>query len=162
MGWWTRLAPSTALFIALLGTPSAAAASGPAIQAELDGEPISAVDAGDYYCHDLSFPLITCFSSASSLEASVAGTQAFASVYVTVYSGATYTGAYAHLSEDYDGLWTIGWNDSVSSFVGRNGESGRFFVDWYEGGDRYDFCCNAEVSYLGSYDDTFSSVYRGT
>jgi hypothetical protein len=155
-----RLAVGTSLWVALLGTPSGAAAFGPRIQAELDGEPISAVDAGNYYCHDLSYPLITCFSNPASLEASLATNQAAARVYVTVYSDASYTGAYAHLSQDYDGLWTIGWNDRVSAFVVRNGESGRFFTDWYEGGDRYDFCCNAEVPYLGSFDDTFSSAYR--
>lgn len=159
---WARLGSSAALLAALLGSPQVTTAAGPAPQAELDGEPISAAEAGNYYCHDVEFPLITCFSSPASLEASFIGSQAFASVYVTVYSGATYSGAYAHLSQDYDGLWTIGWNDSVSSFVGRNGESGRFYTDWYAGGDRYDFCCNAEVPYLGSFDDTFSSVYRGT
>ena len=157
--WWPRLASGIALWVALLGTAPPASAS-EAIFAELDGEPISPVEAGNYYCHDLSYPLITCFSDAESLEADLASSQAAASVYVTVYSDASYTGAYAHLSQDYDGLWTIGWNDRVSSFVVPNGESGRFFTDWYEGGNRYGFCCNAEVPYLGSFDDTFSSVYR--
>jgi hypothetical protein len=162
MAWRSRLALCAAIWLSLLATAPAAAASGPLIQAELEGTPIPASDVGKYYCHDLAFPLITCFSRAAPLEASLADSQSAASIYVTVYSDASYTGAYAHLSEDYDGLWTIGWNDRVSSFVGRNGESGRFFTDWYEGGDRYDFCCDAEVPYLDSFDDTFSSAYRTT
>jgi hypothetical protein len=122
--------------------------------------PIPVAGINKYYCHDLAFPTITCFRDAGVLEMNVASAEVAGTLYVTVYSDSGYTGSYLHISQDYDGLWTVGWNDHVSSFVGRNGESGVFYTDWYEGGEPYRFCCNAEVSYLGAFDDAFSSVYR--
>jgi len=57
-------------------------------------------------------------------------------------------------------LITIGWNDRMSSFKARNGETGRFWTDWFNGGSSWPFCCNSQVSGLGAYDNTFSSVQR--
>ena len=136
------------------------AADSGGITARLDGRPIPATAAGDYYCHDLTYPLITCFSTADALEKQLATSVRAVSVYVTIYSEPSYDGSYAHLSQDYDGLWAIGWNDRISSFKARNGESGRFYEEWYAGGDRYSFCCNQTEPMLGPVDDTFSSVYR--
>lgn len=102
-------------------TPAAALAS-PLVRAELEGEPIAIGEVSTWFCHDLAFPTITCFRDAGALERSVAGSSAAGSVYVTLYSDSGYTGSYVHLSEDYDGLWTIGWNDHASSFIAKNGE----------------------------------------
>ena len=57
-------------------------------------------------------------------------------------------------------LVLLGWNDKVSSFKARNGETGRLWVDWWYSGSSWSFCCNSQVPYLGSYDNTFSSVQR--
>lgn len=139
------------------------------IVADLEGVPIDASDAGRYFCHDFEYPLIHCFSSAPRLEeALVNGTMAGTAVmphaaghYVTVYSEPSYAGAYAHLSQDYDGLWAIGWNDRIRSFRVLNSASGTFHTDWYSGGRQYHFCCNDAIPYLTDpYDASFSSVYR--
>lgn len=146
---------------ALVAAPDViAAADSAGISAQLDGHPIPATAAGDYYCHDLSYPLMTCFSTAEALEQHLAASVQAGSVYVTIYSEPTYDGSYAHLSQDYDGLWAIGWNDRISSFKARNGESGRFYEDWYAGGDRYSFCCDQTEPVLGGWDDRISAVYR--
>ncbi len=137
-----------------------AAADSAGITAELDGKPILATTAGEFYCHDLAYPLITCFSTANALEKHLATSVQAASVYVTIYSEPTYDGSYAQLSQDYDGLWSIGWNDRISSFKARNGESGRFYEDWYAGGSHYSFCCDQTEPVLGANDDTFSAAYR--
>ena len=54
----------------------------------------------------------------------------------------------------------IGWNDRVSSFKGKNAQTGTFYTDWFAGGSGYGFCCNQQVSSLGGFNDTFSSVYN--
>ena len=142
-----------------------------AIVAELDGIPIPAYEVGDHFCHDFDFPTIRCYSTATELEElavgtaigdELAGAANAAGDYVTVYSDPSYAGTYAHLSQNYDALWVIGWNDRISSFKVRNSASGSFHADWYAGGRRYDFCCSSSVPYLSStYENTFSSVYRG-
>jgi hypothetical protein len=141
------------------------------VRASLDGKPIPLGDVGRHYCHDFAYPEIRCFSSAAGLEASTADALALESPgdgmmaasgapYVTIYDYTFYQGSYMHLSEDYWALSLIGWNDRVSSFIGRNWESGAFWTDWFYGGPRYYFCCNWAVSSLGVYDNAFSSVLR--
>jgi hypothetical protein len=132
------------------------------VTASLDGKPIPLREVGDWYCDDLSFPLIRCFSEAADLEAAVSTLLAQqAVVYVTVYDYPTYSGSYMHVSQDYNILALIGWNDRISSFRGRNYESGVFFTDWFYSGVQYGFCCNQQASTLGSFDNTFSSIHRG-
>ena len=142
------------------------------LRAELDGRPIPPAAAGQFFCHDFDYPLIRCYSTAVALEDSLAGaggstesslsTAAYgAGDYLTVYSEPSYASAYAHLSQNYDALWTIGWNDRISSFKVRNSASGRFWQDWYQQGWSYAFCCNSQVPSLSSsWDNQFSSVYR--
>jgi len=80
---------------------------------------------------------------------------------VTIYSEPAFGGSYAHISQSYDGLWVIGWNDRINSFKGRSSARGRFHVDWYAGGSRLDFCCNQTAASLSSaFNDAISSVYR--
>lgn len=163
------------LFVASALQPSEAAArptpKPSAITADLDGVPIPATDAGQYFCHDLEYPELRCFSTAQALEAAMptgpaddAGLALAAygpNDYLTIYSEPAFGGSYAHLSQSYDGLWVIGWNDRISSFKGRNSARGSFYIDWYAGGSRLDFCCNQTAASLsGTFNNAISSVYR--
>lgn len=151
--------------ILLIGPGSAVGRSGAAqrdtLIADLDGKPIAATDVGKWYCHDFEYPVIHCFSDPAQLDSSTKSLTAFASVtYVTVFEFTTYQGAFMHMSEDYSILALIGWNDRISSFQVKNSQSGAFWTDWLYSGTRYNFCCNQNVGSLGSYNDTFSSVFH--
>lgn len=153
---------------------SARPASDPAMHADLDGQPLAVVEVGNHYCHDLDYPAIHCFSDPEALETemnsgdSLAGASGFAGasaaagtgVYATVYEYTTFQGSYMHMSQNYTCLACIGWNDRISSFVALNSQSGNFYTDWFYGGTVYGFCCNQQKTGLGSFDNTFSSVYR--
>jgi hypothetical protein len=141
------------------------------ITADLEGSPIPPTQAGRYYCHDFEFPHLRCFSTGEALDAAAlqldtaSHDSALAAYgpndYVTIYSEPAFAGSYAHLSQSYDGLWVIGWNDRISSYKGRNSALGRFHVDWYAGGAHLDFCCNQSAASLSStFNDAISSVYR--
>lgn len=151
-----------------LRASTARAGSSDRLTADLDGSPIKPTEASAYFCHDLAYPHFHCFSNAAALESNFASIQAGTlsiaagpNDYITIYSEAMYGGSYAHLAQNYDGLWVIGWNDRISSYKVRNYASGRFYQDWNAGGWRYSFCCNSEVPGLSStYDNQFSSVYR--
>ena len=80
--------------------------------------------------------------------------------YVTIYDQLNFGGPYMNVSQDYTILATVGWNDRVSSFKVRNGETGAFFTDWFYGGTSWSFCCNSQVPTLNAYNNTFSSVRR--
>jgi hypothetical protein len=154
------------VLLALLpSTPAMAAA--PEVRATLDGRPIPVSEIPDHDCDDLDYPLIRCFTGAPDGDASavveigplrLAGTAGVA--YVTVYSGAGFSGSSLVISQDYDTLAVVGWNDRISSFKGRNSETGKFNTDWFGSGSTWNFCCNQQTGNLGSYDNTFSSVYR--
>lgn len=155
------------LLTLLPSTPAMAAA--PGVSATLDGRAIDVADIVDFQCHDLDYPVIRCFRKAADRDASIAldagvGQASLsvttAVVYVTVWDQPGFQGSSLSISQNYDVLSTIGWNDRVSSFKGRNSESGRFFVDWFGGGSYWPFCCNSTYGSLGTYDNTFSSVYR--
>ena len=144
----------------------------PELRADLEGRPIDPAQASSYFCHDFDFPQIHCFSTPSELEATVAETGQLssqdvviaavgASDYVTIYSSPGYAGSFAHLSQNYDALATIGWNDTISSYKARNSRTGAFYEHWFAGGARRTFCCNQNVPSLPSgVDNTFSSVYQ--
>jgi hypothetical protein len=81
--------------------------------------------------------------------------------YVLIYDGATHTGASMYVSQNYDALFSIGWNDRISSYQGLNSGSGTFWTDWYSSGTARNFCCNTSILSLPSgLDNAFSSVYR--
>ena len=168
-----RLAPLIALVIlALAAGPvtasEPAASSGPArdveIQADLEGVPIPAVAVGKFYCSDLEFPTIHCYKSASGLAGSLQtgqGASLLSGVdYVQIYADSGFLGASMVVSQDYPVLAVIGWNDRISSFRGKNSQTGTFYTDWFAGGSAYGFCCNQQVSSLGGFNDTFSSIYN--
>jgi len=132
------------------------------LSADVDGKPIPTTDVGKWYCHDFDYPVIHCFTEPAKLDASTeVATSALASVnYVLVFEFTTYQGAFMYMSEDYSILALIGWNDRISSFQVKNSQSGAFWTDWLYSGTRYNFCCNQNVGSLGSYNDSFSSVFH--
>jgi hypothetical protein len=131
-----------------------------AMRADLDGKAIALADVGMYFCEDFTAPVIHCFSTAASLEAAVTPLATTATDYVVVYEYTSYAGNYMYISQDYTILATLGWNDRISSFIAKNGQTGHFFTDWFYSGASYGFCCNHWVPSLGGYDNTFSSVHR--
>jgi hypothetical protein len=123
--------------------------------------PIRLADVGKWYCHDFDFPAIHCFSQPRDLEASPTfAAAATSTTYVTVYEFTTYQGAYMHLSQDYSMLVLIGWSDRISSLVVHNSAGGVFWTDWLYTGARYPVCCFQQLGSLGSYNDSFSSVFH--
>jgi hypothetical protein len=173
-----------ALILGNLATTSAMAAAPPTVEgssailrADLEGTPIKVTDVSAYYCHDFDYPELHCFATSEALEEALIGeawpsgprslsatmvTAAFGpNDYVTIYSGSSYAGTFAHLAQNYDSLALIGWNDNVSSFKGRNSRRGVFREHWFAGGATTTFCCNQNIPSLPSgVDNTFSSVYR--
>lgn len=139
------------------------------IVADLEGQPIERSTIPTYFCHDLDFPKIRCFRTARQLERAeadrrVASSQAAAfgpSDYVSIYDGQNTTGSFMDLSQNYDTLFGIGWNDRISSYKGRNSASGTFWTDWFASGTARNFCCNTIVNSLpAGLDNAFTSVYR--
>lgn len=165
------LATAVAVGAIYLLAPGAQAKQ-PELRADLDGRPISPEQASAYYCHDFDFPWVHCFSTPDALEASMPLTVSTSSQlavvaafgpsdYVTVYSSPGYAGSFAHLSQNYDVLATIGWNDTISSYKARNSRTGAFYEHWFAGGTKKSFCCNQNVPNLAAgVDNTFSSVYQ--
>lgn len=152
--------------------PVTARASTGSVNAWLGERRIEVGSIPRYYCHDVEFPIIRCFRTAEQLEmamppeiatqptssATVASTAAV--VYVTIFDGTSYQGSYMHVSADYDALAWVGWNDRVSSYKAKNGETGVFYTDWFHGGAPHNFCCNQGLTTLGGFNNAFSSVYR--
>lgn len=163
---WLRAratAVNLGLVLALGLTGPVVAKSGPVgvMTADLDGVAIKLDQVGNWYCDDFSYPAIHCYSSPTSLETRAALFQLLTAVdFVTVYELTTYAGSYMHMSQDYTALVTLGWNDRISSLKGRNSEQSHFYGDWFYGGSSYSVCCNSQLTSLGSYDNTFSSVHR--
>lgn len=164
--------------VALMVVTGAAAggvlAGGPhdkTIVADLDGRRISVSEIPNWFCHDLDFPQIHCYTTAAELESALnnaapAGPDGVAGVlaavpYVYVYGDAGLQGPNTAIAQAWDNLSWIGWNDKISSFKSINGLSGHFATDAYNNGRLYPgFCCNSFVTYVGdSWNDQFSSVY---
>jgi hypothetical protein len=153
----------SSLTIAGLAHPPAAGAATPEpeLSATLDGRPIPLDDVGRYYCDDFSYPEIRCSSNRLISDSRALLVTLLTAVnYVTIYDQLNYGGAYMNVSQDYSALSLIGWNDRISSFKGRNSETGTFYVDWFYGGAWWTFCCNQQTANLGTYNNTFSSILR--
>lgn len=156
------------------GTPAAAATSPSPVVADVEGQPIGVDQIHDFYCHDRDFPRVHCFRTSGGLARALAAprlapasSQLAASPaagtgdYVIIYAGQYLSGSYMVVSQDYDTLVIVGWNDHIRSFTALNGASGAFYTDWFGGGYRLAFCCNASTRYLSStFDQTITSVYR--
>ena len=131
------------------------------LTATLDGKPIPLADVGNYFCDDFSYPVIRCSTSQLVFEARATLNALLTSVdYVTIWEYEYYAGSGMNVSQDYTVLALIGWNDRISSFKARNGETGAFHTDWFYGGSTWSFCCNQQLPTLGGYNNTFSSVNR--
>ena len=163
-----RARPS-ALGLALALAMTGLALPAPTSGGEPDGEVVAFVDGraipisqvSRYYCDDFSYPIIRCSALSIVVETRALVVSLAAGVdYATIYDQASYFGTYMHVSQDYASLLSIGWNDKVSSFRGRNSESGRFWTNWFNGGTSWSFCCNQNVGSLGQYNNTFSSMHR--
>lgn len=171
---------AAAVILAIAGVissaaPAAASGTSGAVTADLEGRAIPVAEIPAYYCHDRDFPRIHCFRTANALErARVAtpsariaagalslSTTASTSDYAMIYSDVGHTGSYTVLSQNYDALAIIGWNDRIRSYTVLNSASGSFYTDWFAGGYRLGFCCNSYVSSLSpTFDATISSAYR--
>jgi hypothetical protein len=133
----------------------------PKLSATLDGRPIPLEDVGKYYCDDFAYPEIRCWSTRALADSRALAVTLLTSIdYVTVYDLTNFNGAFMNISQDYAALSTIGWNDRVSSFKARNSETGTFYTDWFYSGSFWGFCCNSQLSSLGSFNNTFSSIIR--
>ncbi len=160
------------LLLVAAGAPPAAASSAVRVAADLEGTPIPASEIPDWFCHDRNFPLIHCFRTAESLESArsaldspaalASGAVTAASTdYVVVYSATSYAGSYMFVSQNYDILALVGWNDRIRSYRALNSALGTFWTDWFGNGSRLDFCCNTSAASLsGTFDQAISSVYR--
>ena len=141
--------------------PALAADPEPQLSATLDGRPIPVADVGKYDCDDFTYPEIRCWSTRVLADSRALAVTLLTGIdYVTIYDGTSFTGAQMSVSQDYSALATIGWNDRVSSFRGRNSETGTFYTDWFYSGSFWAFCCNTQLSALGSFNNTFSSILR--
>lgn len=131
------------------------------VVAFVDGRQIPVEDIPRYYCDDFSYPVIQCSSLPVVPETRALTMSLLAGVdYATIYDQGSFIGTWMNVSQDYSTLLTIGWNDRISSFKGRNSETGRFWTDWFYTGTIWNFCCNSNVPSLGSYNNTFSSIER--
>lgn len=139
------------------------------IVADLEGRLIKPAAISSFYCHDFDYPHIHCFRTAAALaeaELSMPSSMTAAAAfgpgdYVTIFDGSSYSGSAMDLSQSYDAMFSIGWNDRVSSYKARNSVSGTFYKDWFASGGLSNFCCNVNVPSLPSdLDNAFSSVYR--
>jgi hypothetical protein len=141
-----------------------------AVVADVDGHPIKSALIGTFYCHDFDYPKVHCSRTVAGLRASERGTllKSLAVTpmfgtndYITIFDGSNYSGAFMDVSQNYDALFTIGWNDRISSYKARNSASGILWTDWFHSGTGVTFCCNTNVSGLPSgLDNAFSSLYR--
>jgi len=138
------------------------------VTADLDGVAIAVDQIPEHFCHDRDYPAIHCFATPRGLAAAFEDLErasvaqaATATDYVVVYSSTSYGGSYLYISQDYDTLVTVGWNDRIRSFRGVNSELGRFWTNWFHSGTFLDFCCNSTVPSLSAtFDQQITSVYR--
>ncbi len=165
-----RLAVIGALLLLATTAPTAQAAHPSWVRADLDGRPTPTDRIADHYCHDRDFPVIHCYSTPIALQESLAAASAAdlavapkqsTSDYVVVYSGLANSGSYMFISQNYDALAIVGWNDRIRSYRVLNGRAGTFYTDWFGSGAVLQFCCGAAVTSLSStFDAQISSVYQ--
>ena len=166
---WPRAVAGLISVLLLVGSPAFPANADSGARATLDGQPLPLGQVGEYHCHDLYGPVITCYRTSAQLEAAVKGvmderdgTKGVAAVsYVRIFEHVDRQGASMYVSADYTNLGSIGWNDRISSFQSVNGGAGKFYHDAQMYGVYYTFCCGVIVGYVGStHNDKFTSVER--
>jgi hypothetical protein len=140
----------------------------PIVIADVAGKPIDITEIPSYNCHDRAFPKIHCFESASDLEQAMSVEQpgmgiesVTATNYVVIYDEVSYHGGSMYVSQNYDTLAVVGWNDRIRSYKGLNGARGVFYIDWFATGSSLTFCCNVlDPSLPTAFDRQITSVYR--
>jgi hypothetical protein len=146
-----RLAALAGSLVLASSIPAAPVLAASGLSADLEGKAIAIESVGSYYCHDLDYPRIHCFTSSAAVEASIArlhtaqpdGLESVSSTpYIRLYDGASFTGVYIALSVNYSNLGTIGWNDRASSYIGLNGLSWGLWTDAGMTGSGLLGCCN--------------------
>jgi len=138
------------------------------VSATLGGKPISIERVGHLSCHDLDYPMITCFGTTEAMRSDVAHrlarsspeqASALATGYVIVYEHVSFAGANLLLSANQPWLSSVGWNDRISSFKSF-GATGTFREDSPSGGFIYSYGPSTQVAGLsGTYNDKFSAFY---
>lgn len=145
----------------LIPAPAFATTGQSEMNADLEGKPIQLGEVSRYHCQDLDYPRIHCFRTEAARDSSAAPLLATSGVtYVIVWENPSFQGASLIVSQNYTQLVTLAWNDRISSFKAKNGLNGRFWTDWFYGGTAYYFCCNQQVTVLGSFDNTFSAIQQ--
>ena len=163
------------LLLTVIGPASASSpvAPSPYSSVLLDGATSDIETATRYHCHDITVSTLTCFGSAADRDSdadviqqrdvltsdSLNSVATSSSGYVIAWEFIGYAGGSVLLSRSYDNLTSIGWNDKISSFKVYTTLSGAFYEHAYYSGQSRLFCCNAQVSSVGSLDNTFSSFY---
>jgi hypothetical protein len=144
--------------------------SAPSVSAWLDGRPIELATATKYHCHDVTPGYLTCFSDADDRDADASralpeanddesALAAASGAYVIAWDYTGYAGPSVMLTQDYPYLSTIGWNDKISSYKAYLQLTGYFYQHAQYAGSVQSFCCNAQVSSVGSsFNNTFSSM----
>lgn len=140
----------------------------PVIEANLDGVPIDPIAIPSYFCHDHAYPRIHCYPTARELERALLRSDSSSGLlatsvsdYVQIFAGTYTTGPSMYLSQNYDTLAFVGWNDRIRSYRGLNGASGVFWTDWFASGNNLSFCCNVvDPSLPAAFDRSITSVYR--
>lgn len=143
--------------------PSTPARSDPAndrLSATLDGLPLALSKVASYHCHDLRYPVITCFRDAEDRDRDVQEASAPDSLpYVNVFRDENYGGQSYIISESEPNLTSIGWNDVITSFKSTNSGRPRFYQDASYGTPSWRWPAGAWVANVGSpANDKFSSV----
>lgn len=161
-----------AIAVTLAVAAPSTAVGGGGVRAIADGASISLELASRMSCYDFDHPVLTCFATASEMEAAAAaragrqttptvpgGNAPATSGYVVVYENGAFGGAAQAISQDYGYLGTISWNDRISSLKSY-GASGHFTENAPTGGFSYDFYATSQYTYVGDYyNDKFSAVY---
>ncbi len=157
------------LTVSLLGLSAPTNAA--SVRAMLGEQEIAVQDVTRYHCHDADYPVLRCFSSARDASAGFnaalrrGGTrtsttlETSAITYIRVFVHSVYQGSSIYLSQNYDNLTSIGWNDVISSYKAMNSQSGTMYENAFMDGRIENFCCNASVSYIGDFmNDRTSSI----
>jgi hypothetical protein len=140
----------------------------PIVTADLAGKPIPVNAIPSFHCHDLEFPRIRCFATTRDLEVAMSVDQSrtgaervTATNYAVIYDDTSYRGGSLHLSQNYDTLAVVAWNDRIRSYKGLNSARGVFYIDWFASGGSMTFCCNVlDPSLPAAFDRKITSAYR--
>jgi hypothetical protein len=157
----------------LLHCPGGVLAKGPREQpaqtrAVLSGVDIPTSEVALHHCHDLMYPVYTCFQTEAQRDADALALSADIALGPLSSTGFTYALAYEAI--DYGGnsllistsipdLGTLGWNNRISSFKSTNGGHPKWWAGAAYSGLAWHWGISAWVPYVGSAaNDQFSSV----